>query len=955
MRRSTPFVYAACDTMRRFALFAVILAACMPSGPSPGVYSTWQGPRVRIENTIIRYQLPNGLDVILNPDNRLPVVALTVQYRVGWKDDPPGQSGLAHLFEHLMFQGSRHVGEDMFMRYLERVGCQFVNGSTSDDRTVYAETVPASQLELALWLESDRMGFVLDHVAEGTFDIQKRVVANEARDLGERAYSDVGRLISARLFPEGHPYHGKAEPIEDLDHLTLDDVRSFYATYYRPNNATLLLSGTFDVERAKHLIQQYFEPIVRGAPLPKTRLADPPPIQNGARLDITAGVRAEHVILTWLTPPFAEEGDAELDIISEVMNRSVLTWNLVSERQLATSVVARQRSRRRASTFVIDITTRPGAAVDAVLGAANEEIEKLRHEDQSARFIRSMTFPMMLHLASVHENPTSRVSQIANDLFMTGDPAYIERNVIRYENISSTSIKQAAQKFLSTDHELVTVVTPQMGAPAGGWLADRSHAEGLPPRGRPQVVRSLPTLTTPDADFRQRPPAAAPEAPFALPIPRETTLENGLRIILVEDHRMPTVAISLALPRGAANAPPAVATAAIRDLFAGTTYRDRSAISRAFALGGAISTQRVGLDWMAFDVAALSFGTTDALVLLGDVLTHATLPEVELERNRSRDIAIFRTRSTESIFFEQITSALLPRGHPYAGNPAGDEESIRRVRRDDIVAFLRANMQPNQAVLAVAGDVTWDELVKVTRRSLGAWQGTVTPVKRPAPVTPPVPSPTIVILDRVGAIQADIRVTALGPPPDSPDHLAFSLLTAAMGDVINGRLFANLREAHGYSYSPHGNLLNLPDASILSLSASVATAHANDSLAEIEHEMSRMRTENISDEELALAKLALTRGLSSGYRSLSAAARTLAALAVENHPLDEPVRWVAALRDIGPDRIREVAQQYLAPERLHTFVLGDATGLRRELHDRALEARSLDTFHPHAVDLLQAE
>ena len=442
----------------------------MRSGP-PSVYTNWQGSRITLRTPYERYTLQNGLEIVLNPDARLPIVALRLVYRVGSKDDPPHLEGFAHLFEHLMFQGSRNVAEDMFFKHLERVGAPYIQGETRIENSVYSETVPSSQLELALWLESDRMAFLLDHVNAETFETQRRVVENELREkLDNSPYGRVGTFIEERLFPPGHPYHGRPLTTDGLKGASLDDVRAFWRAHYRPNNATLFLSGDFRAPEAKQQIEKYFGPIVPGRLAPFPPVTDVRPPAPGARLDIEAAVPLGMVIMTWLTPPFGVQEDAELDVIGDMLEQGQLAWNLLEAEEVATRVRAGQQSQKLVSVFQIAVTMRPGVEAEHVVAIVDKVLARLRGSWQQPSFIRSMSFRTLVELALAHEEPSRRVAQMAEDAFITGDPNYIEKNVARYEAISPESLMQTARRLLDPARRLLTVVTPVPSAPVAGRL-----------------------------------------------------------------------------------------------------------------------------------------------------------------------------------------------------------------------------------------------------------------------------------------------------------------------------------------------------------------------------------------------------------------------------------------------------------------------------------------------------
>jgi zinc protease len=457
--------------MRNGVLLVLLLITGCFSQARTSVYANWVGTRVRLDTPYTKVTLSNGLEVILNEDHRLPVVAVRLVYLVGTKDDPPGRGELAHLSEHLMFQGSRHVGEDMLFKYLEQAGASSIDGRTSPEITSYSETVPSSQLDLALWLESDRMAFMLDHVNEQTLEIQRAVVQNELRQRFENApYGRVEQLIRARLYPPGHPYHGSADREGGLGRATLGDIRAFLETYYRPNNACLYLSGDFLSRDAEQKVRAYFGPIVPGPPPGPSPVVAVAPLSPGARLDIEAEVPLARITLSWLTPAFGEAGDAELDVIARMLASARLRWRLVRELQIATDVTSRQRSMKLGSIFDIGVGVRAGVAIEVVVNAIDEVLASFRNRPQSAVFIRSMTFPLLLDLLSLNEHPTGRGSQMATSAFLTGDPAFVQNNIARYENVTPDAIQSAVAGFLAPDRRLLTVVTPRRGAPAAGHV-----------------------------------------------------------------------------------------------------------------------------------------------------------------------------------------------------------------------------------------------------------------------------------------------------------------------------------------------------------------------------------------------------------------------------------------------------------------------------------------------------
>ncbi|WP_437533805.1 pitrilysin family protein [Sorangium sp. So ce726] len=484
-------------------------AAAAPVAPKaqPAAAATSVSVAIPVE----KYTLENGLEVVLHEDHRTPVVAVNVWYHVGSKDEPRGKNGFAHLFEHVMFQGSKHVGEDMFFKYLERAGASDRNGTTNTDRTNYFETVPANELALVLWLESDRMGWLLDHANDATFTSQRNVVKNERRQNYENApYGLVPQFVRAAQFPESHPYHllTIGTP-EDLDAAQMDDVKAFFRTFYVPNNATLVVAGDIDRSKAKELIQKYFGPIAKGAAPPVATKPDPGDLATEKRLDIEADVELPRVTISWVTPPSFAPGDAELDLVANVLasgKTSRLYKKLVYDLQIAQDVFAFQQSSQIASTFQITATLKKGKSPEQALKLIDAELDRLRkapptqdeHDRAQAKVLSELVFSM--------EQVTARANAINNYNQLTGDPGYFPKDVARYEKATAADLQKATADLLPQGRRVIALVTPKPGAPKAGRLVKQTGT------ATPATAGAKPTATAPAAAASAKPAVAAPAA-----------------------------------------------------------------------------------------------------------------------------------------------------------------------------------------------------------------------------------------------------------------------------------------------------------------------------------------------------------------------------------------------------------------------------------------------------------
>jgi zinc protease len=420
-----------------------------------------------------KYVLPNGLEVILHEDHRIPEVAVDVWYKVGSKDEAPGRTGFAHLFEHVMFQGSKHVPEDKHFEYLQKAGVSAANGSTSSDRTNYFEVVPGNQLELALWLESDRMGFLLDRPGFAqTIDIQRDVVKNERRQRVEnRPMGLVERVQLEALYPSAHPYfHEVIGSMDDLSAASVEDVKAFFRTFYVPNNATLVVAGDFEPARARALVEQYFGPIPRGADVPRREV-----VARGAttprRRALEAKVQRPQLSISFPTPANLAPGDRELDVLANLLGNgksSRLYKRLVYDLKIAQSVSSLQESRMLASDFEIVASPLPGHTLDELLTVIGEEIARLQETPvDDAELERAKNQIESDNVRSL-EPLIARAERLQHYNYLAGDPGYLAEDVRRYRAVDAAAVQRAARDYLPLGARVVVTVEPNPDAPIMG-------------------------------------------------------------------------------------------------------------------------------------------------------------------------------------------------------------------------------------------------------------------------------------------------------------------------------------------------------------------------------------------------------------------------------------------------------------------------------------------------------
>jgi zinc protease len=440
-------------------------------------------PRLPFE----KYTLPNGLEVILHEDHKIPEVAVVVWYKVGSKDEADKRTGFAHLFEHVMFQGSKHVPEDKHFEYLQKAGVSNANGTTSQDRTNYFEVVPSNQLELALWLESDRMGFLLDRPAfKETIDIQRDVVKNERRQrIENRPMGLLERVELEALYPPSHPYHHEViGSMEDLSAASVDDVKAFFRTFYAPNDAALTIAGDFDPARIKDLVAKYFAPIPAGGPVPR-RPAVMPADGTVKQIALEAKVQQPLLTLAYPTPAAFAPGDRELDVLANILGNgksSRLYKRMVYDLKIAQSVSASEESQMLASQFEISASPLPGHTLAELRAVIDEEIAKLQQAPVDDRELARAKNQIESDTVRSLEPLLARADRLEHYNDYLGDPGYLAEDVRRYRAVDAAAVQAAARTYLRAAARVVMTVEPNPDAPIMGRVIQ-------PPASQSEVTK----------------------------------------------------------------------------------------------------------------------------------------------------------------------------------------------------------------------------------------------------------------------------------------------------------------------------------------------------------------------------------------------------------------------------------------------------------------------------------
>ena len=867
--------------------------------------------------------LPNGLAVIVRREGRLPVVAVNLWYHVGSKNEERRQRGFAHLFEHLMFEGSEHYPGDFF-KPLQRLGAS-VNGSTSSDRTNYFADIPSAHVELALAMESDRMGHLIPALDDHKLRVQKDVVKNEYRqNYANRPYGLVWRLISEALYPTGHPYSWLAIGVmEDVEAATREDVEAFFRRFYVPGNASLCLVGDIDEDRALELADRYFGPIPGGASAPRPWLPAGS-LESSAELVLHDRVELDRVYQVWPSVPHFHPDDAALTLLADILARgrsSRLYRALVVEKELAQDVTAYQSGRELDGSFGVYITLRPGRPCAAVRERVDAELASIAREGVREAELERVKNGRLAGFFYALEN-FGGFGGVADRLnaynTYLGDPGRITSDFERYQQTTPETVREAARRY-AVNRPRVTLTVD----------------------GRKAATTTLPPLD------RAQPPAPAPASAFRAPVPETRTLRCGLPLWVLPRKDLPVVAAMLVLGGGAGAQPEGqggLAQLAAGLMDEGTTSRTAFQIAEAAEGMGTTLSTSCGWDGSYVSFQCLTPHLAASLDLAVDVLRNPTFPEAEWRRIHGQTLAGLRAErdSAETRAYRGFLQAVYPDGHPYRLPIDGDESTVSALTRDDLIRFHRLFHGPSRAAWVVAGDVDPEAIAEALDTRLSGWSGAETfppEVRRPDPAD----RPRILVLDRPGAVQAAVRVGHVGLPRLDPDFTDAMVLNQILGGQFSSRLNVRLREEKGFTYGVRSHFDFRRGAGPFSISAAIQTDRVAEALDDVRGEVVALRGDRPpTSTELDDARRSLIEGQARHFDTPSALVSRYASLFVHDLPADHHARFPDRLDAVTVDSLSSVAARQVHPDAFVAVVVADAAVVEDSLKQLGWAEVSVD-------------
>jgi zinc protease len=851
------------------------------------------------------FTLDNGLRLIIHEDHKAPIVAINLWYHVGSKNEKIDKTGFAHLFEHLMFNGSENYDDEYFKAF-ELVGATEINGTTNFDRTNYFQNVPKTALDMALWMESDRMGHLLDVITQDKLDEQRSIVQNEKRQHDNQPYGMVNYRILANLFPVGHPYSWSTiGSMKDLNAANLEDVHEWFQTYYGPNNAVVVVAGDVSTKEVLEKVEHYFGDIPPGPPITKPR-------EWIAKLDtdryetMQDRVTQPRVYKIWGGPNFVSEDANLLQLADAVLTggkNSRLYERLVYKDQTATNVSSSHFAGEIGGYYELRATVQPGGDIKAVIQAIDEEIQRFLRDGPTKDELTRVKAQLKAGFVRGMERIGGfggKSDILARNAIYAGDPGFYKTTLDRFKAATPETIKAAVNRWLSAGaYQLDVSPFPEFRTKIAG--ADRS---ALPKTDSFPMVKF--------AEFERG------------------NLNNGLELIVANRTAVPIVNLSMRFNAGFASdqfGEPGTSSLAMTMLDEGTKSRTALEISDELARLGTYLSAASDIDASSVSLSTLKENLDDSLELYADVFLNPAFPQKELDRLRKAKLARIKQEKMQpiSIALRIVPALIYGKGHAYSLplTGSGTEESVNRITRDSLIEYHRIWFKPNNATMIVVGDTTMNEIKPKLEKLFRNWHPGNIPTKNIGNVNIP-DKERIYIIDRPDAVQSIIFAANIVPPAGQGNEISIETMNEIIGGSFTSRINMNLRENKHWTYGARSVLISTKGQRLFIAYAPVQTDKTMESIAEIKRELVEYLSEKpATDEELSKVKNNNTLSLPGRWETANAVLRDIEDIVTYDLPDNYWDTYADNVRNLSLDQIVESANDVIKPHNLVWVVVGD--------------------------------
>ena len=884
----------------------------------------------------VQYKLDNGLDVILHQDKSDPIVAVAIQYHVGSNREVPGRTGFAHLFEHMMFQQSENVGQDEFFRKIQGAGGT-LNGGTSNDGTVYYEVVPKNALEMVLWLESDRMGYLTNTVTKSAFANQQNVVQNEKRQsYDNRPYGHNNWVIAKNLYPEGHPYNWTViGEMEDLFNATVDDVIEFHDRFYVPNNSTLVIAGDFELEDVKPLVEKYFGEIPSGE-----KVADPAP--NPVNLKETKKLyhednfaRTPQLTMVWPVPEQYNKDAYALDFLGQVLGsgkKAPFYRVIVKDKKLAPRASVRNRSLELGGQFTVSIGANAGTSLAEVEDAVFEAFRLFEEEGITEKDLEK-------HKAGIETNFYNGISSVLGKSFQlaryneyAGSPDFIEQDIANIQAVTIDDVMRVYEKYIKDKPYIATSFVPkgQLDLIAENSLKASVVEESIADAtevDQSAIEDDEVIEKTKTAFDRSVEPAMGPDPDVTVPEIWTAEAPNGMNVYGIEYTEVPLIQYSIVIDGG--HILESKDKAGVGDFLAsmlteGTAKKTPEELEEAIDMLGARISVRSGTENMMVSVNSLSRNFESTMELVQEILLEPRWDEEQFELIKQRMINSIKRAQASPGYLADLAFNKLVYGEDciLAVPGSGTIETIESITMDDLKDFYEKSFSPAVANMHVVGQIKKDRVMSAVNTLAENWEAFDVRIPEIPFPEPPAES-KVYFVDVPGAKQSVIYIGGVGLPESDDDYYPAYVMNYKLGGSFNGIVNLILREEKGFTYGARTGFSGGKQYGTFVASSSVRSSATQESVQIFKDEMEKY-IQGIDEEGLAFTKDALIKSNARGFETIRALHSMLTDISAYDLPFDYVEKEEDFVKALTAEQHKELAQKYIKPNQMYYVVVGDA-------------------------------
>jgi zinc protease len=915
-------------------LFTVLIAAVSCTGKTP--------VNDKINISFEKYEMPNGLQVILHADTSDPVISYAIMYHVGSSREVPGKTGFAHLFEHLLFGGSENVPSGTFDKIIEGMGGSN-NGFTSRDVTTYYEMFPKNALEKVLWLESDRMGFFINSVTPRSLAIQQNVVQNEKRQSEDNSpYGFTDYVISKNLYPASHPYNWEViGEMEDLKNATIDDVKNYYAHFYGPNNATLVLAGDFNTDSVKVLINKYFGEVKsHGEVAPRNAMI--PSLNNTIKLyheDNFANV--PEITMVWPVPQAYQKDAYALDFLARLLadgKKAPLYKVLVKEKKLTSGVTAYNNSGELTGEFTINIRANEGKSLKEIEDAVFEGLSRFETDGITEKDIERVKASAEKNFYDGISSVFSKSLQLAYYNTFLNDPGYIEKDIENIKAVTLNDVKLVYEKYIKGKSHVVTSFVPK-GNP--GLIAENSvpagvKEENINEASQVEISQSGPDniIKTASALDRTVEPPAGKEPEVNVPKVWRAELSNGIKVSGIENKELPLVELSLVINGGVSQDRldlPGVSGMVASVLPQGTKNRTPEELEEEIEMLGSSINMSSGREEISMSASSLSRNFEKTVGLMKEMLLEPRwdTAEFSIAQSRTKNRILQAEAQPRSVASQLFSRLLYGPENIFGYNSSGTKESIDKIRLEDLKSFYDKNFSPRVTKIQVAGNITKEQVLAALKPFETEWKN-----KEVTMNSYPVPAGTeksqIFFVDIPGSRQSVLYIGYLAMSRDNPDYVKADFINYRLGGAFTSILNQILREEKGFTYGASSSFQEMKIPAPFVAATSVRSDATLESVRIIRDEMEKYRN-GISENDLQFIKNCMIRSNALRFETNESLVGMLNAMAKYGFSDDYIKKEEDIMKSITLEEHKRITDKYIVPDKMYYVVVGDAATQMKQL------------------------